>query len=568
VTRSRGVTSVIVAFAALGLASAACEHPPAKPPETPCGPSEAEIVLDELIDRTPAFGRSLGLHEYDGKIDDYSPKGIAARRAELERWKAYLDGVDPRRLGADDALDLALVKLELAQELFHLDDTDDWEKRPMYYEELFSIDGYLNRDYAPLDARAAAVLSHAEKALKQTRYVTENLVGPMSKPVLETAILIYRGYADYLSGDATKILSGVADKKLRADVLAAVAALSKEAARIADTLERTELPRGDDSHVLGPERYAKLLEVQEALHMPIAELEKMGEDDLAKNRKAYEALAAKVTPKRPPASELLADATKLTSDAKAFILEHHLATIPGDEPGPGGAPRLQVKETPAFMRYNSAFLDAPGPFDNPELAAFFYITPPDPKWSAKEQEEYIMPFGTLQSTSVHEVYPGHYLHSLFLRRAPTKVERALASYSFTEGWAHYGEQMMLDEGFGADDPENRLGQLGDALLRDCRVVVSIGIHTKGMAVEQAKRRFMDDCKQDEASAREQAVRGTFDPGYFAYTLGKLQIIALRDEAKAKLGARFDLGKFHDALLAHGAPPVPLIRDRVLAELAR
>ena len=177
-----------------------------------------------------------------------------------------------------------------------------------------------------------------------------------------------------------------------------------------------------------------------------------------------------------------------------------------------------------------------------------------------------MPFGTLLSTSVHEVYPGHYLQSLFIRRAPTKVEKALGTYSFIEGWAHSGEQMMIEEGFGASDPETRLGQLGDALLRNCRVVVSIGIHTKGMTLDEAARRFRDDCKQDEATAREQAVRGTFDPGYFAYTLGKMQILSLRAEAQKALGSAFDLGKFHDALLAHGSPPVPLIHDRVLEEL--
>jgi uncharacterized protein (DUF885 family) len=178
-----------------------------------------------------------------------------------------------------------------------------------------------------------------------------------------------------------------------------------------------------------------------------------------------------------------------------------------------------------------------------------------------------MPFGTLLSTSIHEVYPGHYLQAMWIRKAPTKIERSLSSYSFVEGWAHYGEELMVEEGFGNADPQNRLGQLGDALLRNCRVVVSLGIHTKGMTLDQAAQRFENDCKQDAATAREQAIRGTFDPGYFAYTLGKIQILKLREEAKKKLGASFNLQAFHDALLAHGSPPVPMIRERVLADLS-
>jgi uncharacterized protein (DUF885 family) len=219
------------------------------------------------------------------------------------------------------------------------------------------------------------------------------------------------------------------------------------------------------------------------------------------------------------------------------------------------------------MRWNSAFLSAGGVFDAPDLPAYFYVTLPDPSWPQKEQEEYIQSRGDIVSTSTHEVFPGHYLHSLWLRNAPTFVQKVSWSYSFGEGWAHYAEQMMVDEGFAAELPEARLGQVGSALLRNCRFVASIGIHVRGMSVDEAKRRFVDDCKQDEANARQQAIRGTFDPGYFAYTLGKLQILSLREEVRQKLGARFDLGKFHDALLAHGAPPVPLIRDRVLEALS-
>jgi uncharacterized protein (DUF885 family) len=207
-----------------------------------------------------------------------------------------------------------------------------------------------------------------------------------------------------------------------------------------------------------------------------------------------------------------------------------------------------------------------GPFDKAR-SAFFQLTIPDRAWPAPERQAYLGTLGNLLGTTVHEVYPGHFVQGRWAERAPTRVQKAFGNYAFTEGWAHYAEQMMIDEGFGRDDPANRLEMLAGALRRNCRFAASVGIHIRGMTVEQAERRFVDDCHQVRSEAHEQAVRGTFDPGYFAYTLGKLQILALREEAKKALGARFSLRRFHDALLAHGAPPVPLIHDRVLRELA-
>lgn len=355
---------------------------------------------------------------------------------------------------------------------------------------------------------------------------------------------------------AKRDLEGVTDEALRQEAIDAVKTLAGRAEAVAKHLETVELPRADKSYVLGPERYARLLAVQEALAVPVDEFERMAEDDLAKNKAAYQALVGTVKVTRPAIPDLLATATKLTFDARAFLEQKNLVTLP-----PEG--KIEVKETPPFMRWNSAFLDGPGPFDPPDLSAYYYITLPDPAWPQKEQEEYVMAIGTLLATSVHEVFPGHFLHGQWIRRAPTRTQKMLASYSFVEGWAHYGEQLMIEEGFGTNRDEAHLGQLGDALLRNCRFVVSIGLHTKSMTLEEAEDRFVNDCFQDRATAKQQAYRGTFDPGYFAYTLGKLQILALREDAKKALGPKFDPRAFHDALLAHGAPPVPLVRERVL-----
>jgi hypothetical protein len=500
----------------------------------------------------------VGLHEYDGKVADISATGIQARIATLRDLSAEL-GTLANTGSADDRLDVGMLSQMIALDLFNLTEMESWRAMPTYYSELFSVDQYIVRDYAPKEARAKVMLEHLENARRQVHDVALNLRSPLSEPVVRTAIDIFGGYGQYLRGDVQTFLDTVEDAAVKTRAKELALELAQEAEHIAGKLSKEELPKADQSHVLGRARFEHLLLAQEALSTPIEELERLASSDLAQNEAAYDELAARVPKTRPKVSELMNEARQIVEGSRAFVIDRQIVTLPTP-------PHVEVKETPPFMRWNSAFLNAGGAFDRPDLAAYYYVTLPDPSWPQKEQEEYVMSRGEIVSTSVHEVFPGHYLQNLWQRNAPTFVQKVSWSYSFGEGWAHYVEQMMAEEGFAADVPEARLGQLSDALLRNCRFVVSIGIHVRGMSVDEAKRRFVEDCKQDEANARQQAVRGTFDPGYFAYTLGKLQILALRAEAKQKLGGAFELRRFHDALLAHGAPPVPLIHDRVLAEL--
>ncbi|WP_044987050.1 DUF885 domain-containing protein [Sorangium cellulosum] len=541
--------------------AAATPAAPARPEEAPREPFAAlrDRIVRAWVADEPAFARSRGLHEQDGKVGDYSAAAIERRLARLERDRAALAAIDAAALSPDEALDRALLLQQIDLKLFNGRDLEEWRRRPQFYGELFGVNHYLDRAYAPLPERARRLLEHEKAALAQVPRVLENLASPLPKPVVEVAAKIFRGYAEYLRGDVVKLLKGVGDAAFQADLEETNAALADAAERLAEHLAKVELPKGDASHVLGEARYKKLLLAQEGLSIPLAEFKRMGEEDLAANKAAYQELARKVKPTRPKAEQLLAEATRVMEASRRFVVDRGIVSLPSDE-------RAIVKETPPYMRWNSAFLDAPGPFERKGLEAFYYITKPDPSWPKKEQEEYVMPRGTLLSTTVHEVYPGHFVQGLWVNRAPTEAQRMFESYSFVEGWAHYAEQMMIEQGFGKEDPQSRLGQLADALLRNCRVVVSLGVHAEGMGLDEAERRFVDDCAQDRATAREQALRATFDPGYFAYTLGKLQILKLREEAKAAQGAAFSLRRFHDALLAHGSPPLPLIRERVLAEL--
>jgi hypothetical protein len=529
-------------------------HGPAPTTGSAAFASLRDRVLDELLADNPSAARDLGLHAYDGKVAPISSEATSERVARLRQAETDLAAVAPASLSRDEALDHAELESWVESDLFSLVDMDAPRKSPEFYESLFGVSAYIDRDYAPLEERAERLVAHEEAALAEIPHVRENLTPPLSRPVAEVAARNFAGFATYLRGDVVKVMGHVGDDAERQRFARANEALAKAAVDLSAWLKK-EAARGDESHVLGPVRFAKLLRVQEGLTLPLADFERMNEDDLAANKKAYDELAAQVKPRQVVEAQLFATAGRMMQDARAFLVDRGIVTLPaGDVP--------TVRETPPYERWNSASIEMSGPFETAR-SAYYQLTIPDRSWSEKERADYLGSLGDLLGTTIHEVYPGHFVQGRWTERAPTRVQKAFGSYSFTEGWAHYAEQMMIDEGFGSEDPANRLAMLHGALLRNCRFAASIAIHTKGATLEQAAKRFMTDCHQDAATAREQAVRGTFDPGYFAYTLGKLQILALREEAKAKLGSRFSLQRFHDALLAHGAPPVALVHDAVL-----
>jgi hypothetical protein len=564
------VTALAVAFAC-GSPRPAFGPSPAIPTPPPAAAPEAKLsqpvplaqfaplgarILDDLLGDEPSVARDLGLHEYDGKVAPVSQEAVVARVARLRSDERDLAEIDQASLDPDEALDRAELETWVKTSLFWLVDVDAAHKVPQSYEPLFSVNVYLDRDYAPLEERARRLVAQEQAALVEVRHVRENLRPPLSKPVAEVAARNMAGFVTYLRGDVAKRMGGLGDDGQRKQFAASNEALAREAESLAAWL-KIEAARGDQSHVLGPGRFAKLLRVQEGLSLPLDEFARMNEDNLAANERAYEAVSTKAKPRPVKEGELFSAATQMVEEARRFVIERAVVDLASDD-------AAVVRETPPYERWNSASIDMSGPFDTAR-SAFFQLTIPDRLWPAKERQAYLGSLGDLLGTTIHEVYPGHFVQGRWASRAPTRVQKAYASYSFVEGWAHYAEEMMIDEGFGSADPANELAMLRGALLRNCRFAASLAIHTRGMTVEQVEKRFVTDCRQDVATAHEQAVRATFDPGYFAYTLGKLQILALRDEAKKSLGERFSLRRFHDALLAHGSPPLALVHDRVMRE---
>lgn len=532
-------------------------------------PAEVEALVARYVDETlaerPGLGREVGLHEYDGRIPKIGEEAAAEAIARAEAYLDATDRVDVASLPDPLRLDVQLTRLGARQTVFELN-TLRAHRQVMHYNSLFDVNGYLVRDYAPLKDRVTKLLDHAEAATEAVDAMLATLDEAQVKTHLETAALVYGGMISFYENDVAAQTAAALEAepalKARYDqvIPAAVAAMKK----ISKWIE-AHMKQATDDFALGEARFLTMLRANEGLEISMAELEQMAKADFERNRAAFEATAKAIDPDAPVVEvakrvandrlskdEVLDAARGQVSALKTFLVDAKIVSFDQTE-------QCTVTETPPFMRWNSAFLDPAGPFEKAK-GSFYYISPPDPSWSKEMQEQYIPWEGDLLATSIHEVYPGHFLHGLKIRKAPSRASKIFRSYAFTEGWAHYAEQMILDEGYGERDDRLRLGQLSNALLRNCRFLAAIGLHTKGMTVAEADALFQNECFIDPGNAKQQAYRGTFDPGYLSYTLGKLQILALRERFYQKNGK--DLRAFHDWLLSYGAVPVSLIGERL------
>jgi hypothetical protein len=326
-------------------------------------------------------------------------------------------------------------------------------------------------------------------------------------------------------------------------------------------------PNQTENFALGPDRFRSMLYDIERVDTPLDELERIGRADLQRNQTALRSACAQFAPgasiedcaaklaARKPVGGAVAEARRQLTELRQFVVDKQIVTIPGSE-------QARVAESPPYQRFNSAYILIPGPYET-NMPSTYYVAPPDPSWTPKERADYVPGVADLLFTSAHEVWPGHFLQFLHANRSPSKFGQVFVGYAFAEGWAHYAEEMMWEAGLGNGDPEIHIGQLLNALLRDVRYLSAIGMHTKGMTVAQSERMFREEGYQDAATARQQAARGTFDPEYLDYTMGKLMIRKLRSDWTATRGGPAAWKAFHDAFLAYGGPPVPLVRKAML-----
>ena len=537
-----------------------------------------DAVLEAYFERYPGYAAHLGFHDYDGRVTDFDPAAISAWLGRVRDFRETLATFDREALSAEERLDLDVLDLALDGEIHEWEERAEWRRNPMAYLWALDASDYLKRDYAPLALRVAAVvrlLGEVPRVLAQAR---ANLTPPLPVTFVEMSGDMFGGTLEYLQSTLPGQVEpvGAEHPELFAQFRAAQPRAADAVREFVAWLEALKAGATDD-FAIGRRGFERMLWTGEAVDVPLERLLAIGQADLERNKANFEATAKALDPGRTPAELMAAlgakhpTAAKLVDETRAMLEELRDWVIAHDIVGVPSEVRIRVEETPPFMRWAFAMMDSPGPFESKADEAFYYVTPPERDWPPEQQEEWLTKFdyATLRDVSMHEAYPGHYVHYLHSRAVASRVRRIFGAYSFWEAWAHYVEQLMVEAGFRPDDLELRLAQLSEALLRDVRFITSIRMHTEGMTVGEATAMFREHAHMPEKPARQEAVRGTFDPGFLNYTLGKLMLLKLRDDAKAEAkaeGRPFSLRAFHDQFLSYGAPPVPLVRREMLGEV--
>lgn len=550
----------------------------------------AEEYVKTYLAAHPLQGTALGLHEYDGKISDYSRLALDAELSRLQRFEDRLAKFDPAKLSQRQSIDLRILQAAVKQELFEMQDMSVFERNPMVYARAGDVNVYIKRNFAPLEDRVRSLVAIESQIPNILIAARTNLDEKLPKPFVEIAIQIAKGSADFLKKDLVAAVSGLKDDQLRVAFQAANRKAANALNDYATWLEREKLPKATLDFALGEEKFRRFLVQTEMVDLPPQKILDIGMAQLKAEQEAFAEAAKKIDPNKPaievfkqvqsehPASDkLIPDIAKDLDKIRKYVVGRKLVGIPSEV-------RPKVKETPQYLRATSfASMDTPGPFEKRATEAYYYVTPTEEDWPPQEKEQWLTAFNyyTSDVTSIHEVYPGHYVQFLHLNASSaSKVEKIFGSYAFIEGWAHYAEKMMIDEGFGGPSNSSpseedvklaakyRMAQADEALLRLCRLCVSIKMHTQNMSIDEAAKFFQDNCYYEPKPARQEAMRATFDPGYLNYTLGKLQILKLRDDYKAQQGDEFSLQKFHNELLSHGMPPIRLLREIMLKDKSK
>ena len=550
----------------------------------------AEEYIKGYLAARPLQGTALGFHEYDGKITDYSRLALDAELSRLRRFDDRLDKFDPTKLSQRQSIDLRILQAAVKKELFQMQEISVFERNPMVYARAADLNVYVQRNFAPLEDRVRSLVAIESQIPNILIAARTNLNEVLPKPYVELAIQIARGSSDFLKKDLPAAIAGLKDERLRAAFQdsnrRAATALSDYAA----WLEREKLPKASLEFALGEEKFRRLLVQTELVDLPPQKILEIGLEQLKAEQEAFARAAKIIDPDKSPievfkqiqsehpkSENLIPEVAKDLDKIRKYVSSHNLVTIPSDV-------RAKVKETPQYLRATSfASMDTPGPFEKRANEAYYYVTPTENDWPEKQKEEWLTAFNyyTSDIVSIHEAYPGHYVQFLRLNASSaSKVEKIFGSYAFTEGWAHYCEKMMIDEGYGSptaatpseEDAKRaakyRMAQADEALLRLCRLCVSIKMHTQNMSIDEATKFFQENCYYEEKPSRQEAMRATFDPLYLNYTLGKLQILKLRDDYKAQQGDEFSLQKFHNELLNHGMPPIRLLREIMLKDQSK
>ncbi|HEX8475366.1 MAG TPA: DUF885 family protein [Pyrinomonadaceae bacterium] len=542
----------------------------------------ASRYLEGYYEFNPTRATALGLHQHDASLESRSRESVAREVRRLRATLAELTRLPEWRLSTDARYDYLVLQSHARAQLLELEETRMWQRDANLYNRLAAsgVDNILKRNYAPVEQRLDALLARQRQIPRLLEEARANLDAP-PRIYTEMALAEVRGSIDYFTRVVPQMFQRAGGGRLSAERRnqfdAANDAVIVALRSFAEWLERDLLPRSNGDFAIGAETFRRKLLYEEMIDAAPAQLIREGEKELRRTQEEMRRLAEEIARgegvaaalrllgrEHPTAGGLVGETRAELDRIRAFVRTQQILTPPTRE-------NLSVAETPEYARATSfASMDAPGAFERVATEAFYYVTPPDSSWNERRRNEHLGFYNryALPVISIHEVYPGHYYQLLAARNSSSRVRAVLGSASFIEGWAHYCEQMMLDEGFGGNNPKLRLAQLNLALLRLCRYLVGLRMHTEGMSYEAGVEFFMREGYQARVNAEREARRGTVDPTYLVYTLGKMEILKLREEWRAELGASFRLGEFHDRLLSYGSPPIKIIRMALVGDAGR
>lgn len=573
------LTLVLMLLGACSGAASSSAGAPAGPADRK--PGAADETFSRFVDSyfeadsrySPTGAVANGFHAYDAQIEDRSRARIEQRIAELHGFVDRLGQLDRAALGFDNAIDSQVIEAQIKSELLSLETLRLWVTNPMGYAGLpgGAIDALMKRDFAPKKDRLRAMVARLRGVPAIFAAARANVADP-AREFTDVALGMAKGTSGFFAGPVATWARDAAggDAALLAEFEAANGTAIAASRGFVDWLQNDLLPRSNGAYAIGEARFLEKLKDDEMVELPLADLLAKGEANLEKDHDAFVATAKLIDANKsaaqvmailgndhPTADDLIPSVGRSLEAARQFVIDKDLVTIPSEV-------RPRVEPTPPYARGTGyASMDTPGPYETRATEAFYYVEPVEPEWDAKHKDEHLRLFNppVVGLINVHEAFPGHYVQFLYSPRYPTKTRKLLSAGSNAEGWAHYSEQMMVDHGFGGGDPRIRLAQLEEALLRDCRYVVGIKLHTKGLTVADGAKIFTERCFQEPAVAYVEARRGTFNPTYLYYTLGKLEIQELAADYMREKGAT--LKQFHDAFIAQGTLPIPLVRRILL-----
>ncbi len=529
--------------------------------------------LGYLYEAHPTSATLDGNHVHDDLLDDLSRTAIDSHAGALAGFARRLQAIPAEGLGPIDKVEHRIVKANIESRQFEVDTVRSWERDPHYYGQMVaaSLAPQALFTFASETDRARRVLSKLRQVPRLVQAARENVKDPPAIFV-KTGIDTFRGVVTFIDSDLPRAFAGIDDMHLLADLADASTEATQALSAHAQWLETEIRPRAKASFRLGRERFERKLELDEGLSHSCERLLQIAERELARTQEAFSTLAGRLDSgdpveawrrakdSHPAPGTLIATAREQVAELRTFLARSGVLDVPDGED-------VQVAPSPGFLRWSSASLWMPGPFESKPAGATYYLTDALRSWPEERQREHLRDLNhpTLWSISMHEVFPGHFLHFQHLRKVESKVRRStlLAPASYVEGWAHYGEQMMIEAGFGRRDPNVQLGQLAEALVRLARFIVGIKLHADDWSVEQGVRFFQNEAYLEESHARREAERGTFDPSYVVYSAGKLMLLKLRADWQEQQGGKPSLRAFHDAFLAQGSAPFWALRQLML-----